>query len=90
MLEDLFTLIGNDGETLVDFTARMLEDFEAAAVDNIPTGIVYPQVPPACYEMNPGLADAEEDLGLYEEALQECLNLDDWLKNLVDDACSNP
>ena len=79
-LNDLFLLNGEEGEERLDYYLRAIGEFEAIEdFEDIPTGLLAPEVPIECHGITPGVVTALDDFADYEVSLQECLNVDAWL-----------
>jgi hypothetical protein len=89
VMESLFMLLGEEDESLDDFTARMRERFETERADpegdveEMPTGVVIPDTPAMC---QPSTHDAVEWLITYDDQLQDEMTYNNWLNDLLEDS----
>ena len=91
-LADLFELLGQDGDELADFTARMEAAFQndADAQNVVDTGVTRPTIPGSCSELTPAIDNANNAFNAWADELQTCSDNDAWLASELATACEVP
>jgi hypothetical protein len=88
----LFALLGQDGEELAAFAARLNADFEAAAdaQNVVDTGVTRPTIPGSCSDLTPAIDNADNAFNAWADELQTCSDNDAWLASQLATACEVP
>ena len=90
LLDDLFSLVGDEGESRDDFEARVLLLLEEADIPRVETGIEIPAIPASCEEANPTTQATLNRLVEYDQELGDCLTQMSLLDALLAEACVEP
>ena len=89
-LDDLFSFTANDGETMDQFTDRMIAEFDAYLLESgralEDTGVVIPDVPELADDDTEALRDTLVDL---EHKLAYCMTFNVWLEEGIFIPCEN-
>ena len=84
--------MGQDGEELAAFAARLNAEFEAAAdaQNVVDTGVTRPTIPGSCSELTPAIDNADNAFNAWADELQTCSDNDAWLASQLATACEVP
>lgn len=73
LIDDLYTLEGQEGETREQFEERVLQLYAMTDVERVETGIVVPDIPESCNTANPQTQTVLNRLVTYDGNLGDCL-----------------